>query len=195
MLWWTLLLLRWGPAQVRLDAIAKLGGSRAVEAPVMALGDQDRQVRRIAANLLARSGPRAVEPLIVSLNADDPMLRREAANVLTSLRDPRALEPLIAATCDPNEDVRWAAGSALLAIGDRRAIEPLVHLLMRGDDVSSVYLQSLLATLQRTPHSVPVETLLDLRHLASVIGPTGRVDCSAFRQFAQEELTRRGIQS
>ena len=180
--------------RIAAEALAKLGGTRAMEALVLVLGDRDSAIRQIAASLLARSGPRAVEPLVVALGTEDPILRREAANVLSALRDARAVEPLIEATDDDSEDVRWAAGNALLIIGDRRALEPLVNLLRRGDVVPTSYFQNLLGSLRRASHAVPVESLLELTRLDYVLGPATRVDCADFRQFALQELARRGIQ-
>jgi HEAT repeat protein len=180
--------------RVAADALARLGGTRAVEALVTVLGDTDAHLRQASANLLSRSGPRAVEPLIAALSDDDPILRREAAKVLAALRDARAVDPLIEATRDPSEDVRWAAGNALLLIGERKAMEPLVQLLISGDVVPTGYFQSLLGTLRRASHAVPVETLLELARLSHVLGPATRVDCSEYREFAQQELGRRGIQ-
>jgi HEAT repeat protein len=104
--------------------------------------------------------------------------------------------------------VRWAAANALMIIGDPRALQPLIHLLMRGDVVPPGFVQALLGMLRRSIHHLPVETLLDLTCLMSVAGtpPKGdaghsssraadyRLDCSEFRQLAQQELARRGIQ-
>jgi hypothetical protein len=60
--------------------------------------------------------------------------------------------------------------------------------------VPTGYFQNLLSSLRRASHGVPVESLLELTRLEHVLGPSTRVDCSEFREFAHQELARRGIQ-
>jgi HEAT repeat protein len=117
------------------EALGQIGGARAVEALIKALGDNDLGVRWDAADALGEIGDvRAVEPLIETLRDEDTHVRASAAVALGEIGDARAVEPLIKALGD--EDAEWYvrrnAAIALGEIGDARAVEPLIKAL--GDD-------------------------------------------------------------
>jgi HEAT repeat protein len=109
MLWWTLLLLRWAPARMRLDAVIELGRINNV---------------------------RAVGPLIAALERN-PGIRSEIAMALGKIGDPRASDPLMALLLDESARTRASVSHALGMIGDVRAVPPLVAVLA-SDDMPAV---------------------------------------------------------
>lgn len=140
--------LKWEPAddaQRAMYAVARRDwygevvglGAAAVEALLVALKDENNDVRWSAATALAQVGDvRAVESLLVALKDNDDAVRRMAAIALGQIRDISAVDPLIVALKDNIGDVRVAAANALGQIGDTRAIEPLKVAL--GDVFSKV---------------------------------------------------------
>lgn len=101
---------RWWPD----DASALASDSRAVGALIIALTDEDEQVRKLAAEALGEIGdPGAVVPLIAVLRDGSRAERYLAASALEKINDPRALGPLIAALRYRDEDVRVMAYQAL----------------------------------------------------------------------------------
>jgi HEAT repeat protein len=69
--------------------------------------------------------PATVDALIVALNDDDAEVRSQAAGMLGELGDSRAVMPLIATLQDEGSGVSAAATWALGELGDKRAVEPL----------------------------------------------------------------------
>ncbi len=63
--------------------------------------------------------PSALDALIVALGDEDAGVRFQAAAALGELGDPRAIRPLVATLKDPDNDVRWAASFALRDLGAR----------------------------------------------------------------------------
>jgi HEAT repeat protein len=62
--------------------LGKLGDARAVEPLILALGDEDSNLRRAAALALAKAGEPVVEPLVQALGDRRSKVRREAADGL-----------------------------------------------------------------------------------------------------------------
>ncbi len=117
--------------EVRGD-LAKLGPS-AVPYLIRALGDEDEDVRFVAAAALGTLGDaRAVEPLIAVLKDERASGRVTAAFALAKLGNPRGIEFLMEALKDEDKDLRRTSAWALGELGDARAIEPLAELL--GDE-------------------------------------------------------------
>jgi HEAT repeat protein len=113
---------------VRKDAIEELGDirdPRAIEALVLALGDEDGQLRVQASMKLWDIGRPAVEPLIAALQGPLPKVYCKAAQTLGLIRDPRAIDPLIEAL-SYDKIFRWCAEQALLGIG-KPAVERLTQ--------------------------------------------------------------------
>jgi HEAT repeat protein len=113
-----------GPlAAVRLDSGSAGAAAKAgVERLISNLKSPDWQVRRDAAQKLARAGTvAAVEPLIAALQDERWEVRKYAAFALVQVGDRRAVEPLIQALDDSQWDVREQAAIALGRIGDPRA--------------------------------------------------------------------------
>lgn len=106
MLWWTLLKLRWGPAQARMDAAVELGNTR---------------------------DARAVDPLISALTRDSDLCG-EVATALGKIGDPRAADALMGLLLDERAATRSAAVWALGKVGDGRAVGPLAAVLATDGD-------------------------------------------------------------
>ncbi len=88
-----------------------------------------QQKRKVCDILGIIGDPRAVEPLNRMLKEDDRHVRRRAANALINVGDERSVEPLINALEDSEEKVRIRAAEALGKIGDPAAYNPLLKCL------------------------------------------------------------------
>ncbi|MGC1119580.1 MAG: HEAT repeat domain-containing protein [Candidatus Methanofastidiosia archaeon] len=105
-------------------------GAPAVEALIVALEDENRFVRRMAAIVLGTiRDRRAVEPLIKALKDKDTNIRRCAAESLGKLKDKRAIEPLILALKEEKDSIRWIIALALQKLGDEKKVEALMGIL------------------------------------------------------------------
>lgn len=139
--------------QMALEALESITDRRFVKPLIVALKDQDEDVRRAAAKALGNIGDgRALESLIAALKDEDGEVRFRAASALGHIRDARALEPLVEAlkkalTALANREafdrmsveevtnisnLEWAATIALGRIGDARAVESLVAALEKS---------------------------------------------------------------
>ncbi|HET8987537.1 MAG TPA: HEAT repeat domain-containing protein [Humibacillus sp.] len=76
--------------------------------------------------LASISDPRAVDALLLALGDESDVVRKDAAAALGTIGDPRARDALLAALADPSDAVHGAAVSALGAIGGPPAVEPLI---------------------------------------------------------------------
>lgn len=96
---------------------------------------QDQRVREAAAKALGEFGSSVVEPLIAALKDENRVVRKLAAEVLGHIGDERAVEPLIAALKPGQYHISSGhAVTALGQIGNKRAIEPLLTHLMGKND-------------------------------------------------------------
>ena len=123
-----------------VEALGKIEDVSAVEPLILALTDENWDVRRKAAWALGNMGEPAVKPLILALTDENWDVRRKAAWALGNIRDLRAIEPLMHALKDEYPDVREEAAWALGNIKDLRAVEPLLHALT--DEYSDVRWQA-----------------------------------------------------
>ena len=99
-------------------------------APLKALRDPHRAVRRKAAEVLSGIGDsRAVVALVGALEDSCRDVRRLAALALKQLGSSQAVEPLVEALHDSDQLVREAAAGTLGEIGDERAVLPLIQAL------------------------------------------------------------------
>jgi HEAT repeat protein len=139
-------------SQVR-EALVAIG-TAATEFLITALKNEDKGIRRVAAEALEKIGlpadpatqawyavvkedwtratalgAAAVEPLVVALKDSNSDVCSRAAEVLGRIGDVRAVEPLIVALKDSNSNVRQGAAEALGRIADVRAVEPLIAAL------------------------------------------------------------------
>jgi HEAT repeat protein len=109
---------------------------RAIEALIIALGDENKEVRFTAADVLVAIGTSALEPLISVLkNSSNFRVRGMSAIALGKIGDTKAIEPLIDVllededpASDPHQFVKRAVASALEDIGEP-AIGPLIEVL------------------------------------------------------------------
>jgi len=76
----------------------------------------------------------AVQALIVALNDEDYDVRRSAADALGKIKDTQAVPALIIALNDENSDVHWSAANALGEIGDYEILPHLWQLRLTGVD-------------------------------------------------------------
>ena len=105
-----------------------------VAALMLALRDEDAEVRRAAANSLGNlATPRAVPALVAALRDEDPEVRESAADALSNIGDPRAVNPLIALLGDPVADIRRTAIDALGQFEEQVPVAPILRLLSDSD--------------------------------------------------------------
>ncbi len=112
-------------ATIRLAAMTAIGpllgtDPRAADAIVERLGDEDEEIRVLAAEYLGQIGARnAVAPLVGLAGGGNPLrLRRAAIDALGGIGDARAVPALLAAIKDGPEPLQQAAADALSYIGD-----------------------------------------------------------------------------
>jgi len=135
------------------EALGRLGDGRAVRPLIAALRDRDKEVRRAVTKSL-KWFDEAIPSLTTALGNDNRDIRQVAAEALGQLGNARAVEPLVAALQeeldwgmrraviralgliwglkevidlgDEDADVRCRAAEALGRLGDERAVEPLI---------------------------------------------------------------------
>ena len=128
--------LRHGNRYQQLDAEFALRNIRAPEAVgqfIDALCDNDKNVRRVAADTLKNIGAPAVIPLVNALRDRNPAVREEAAFVLGTIDTPEAITQLIGAMQDQDRDVRRHAVFALGKLQSPEAVPPLLNALRDED--------------------------------------------------------------
>ncbi|MBU6996398.1 MAG: HEAT repeat domain-containing protein [Theionarchaea archaeon] len=125
----------WTLRRKAATALEKVGAP-AVEAVIIALEDENRYVRRMAALILGTiRDRRAVEPLIAVLGDQDTNVRRCAAESLGKLKDKRAIEPLVLALREEKDSVRWIIALALQKLGGEKEVDSLMGALEDSQDV------------------------------------------------------------
>lgn len=116
---------------VRLAALQsflneRIDCSRAVEALMGFLKDEENSVRRDVARILGKTkDSRAVGPLIVLLNDHDWIVQEQVVFALREIKDARAVAPLIKMLDHETLYLRAEAAKALAELGDPIAAEPL----------------------------------------------------------------------
>jgi len=149
---------------LRIDAavtIGEIGGARALDALVGALGSTNAEVRGLAARGLARMRePGSVEPLCKALLSDTIAdVRKAAAEALGKIADPMAITSLESALEDVEETCRCCAATALGEIRDARAVPPLCKALLenRSESVRDAAAQAL----EKIAHASAVDALVE----------------------------------
>lgn len=82
--------IRWSA----VESLGDLGGERAIETLIVALGDRDERVGNAAAEALLKIGDAATEPLINALYAREKAIRQQARAMLGKIGSSRAEEAL-----------------------------------------------------------------------------------------------------
>jgi len=120
--------------QKELDSVGKAGGSKVLNPIISALGDNNRNVRVVAARLLGEmKNPKATIPLIQALEDPEADVREAAAEALKKIKDPKAIAPLVHALKSNNAHVREYVVKTLGAFQDHRAIEPMMDVINDKD--------------------------------------------------------------
>ncbi len=96
---------------------------------VAALGNKENLERFRAVIELEKYGPPATDFLIIALKDEDRWIRYLAADALANIGATKSVDPLITLLKDPDQDVRFKAAAALGKIGDRKAIKELQSVL------------------------------------------------------------------
>ncbi len=114
--------VRWAAA----TALGHFRDARAVGPLIQALKDRDWYVRRAVIQALVNIGVLAVEPLLHVLEKSNADVRRLAAEILAKINDSRAVVPIISNLQDKDHSVRQAAAEALGVLKISQAIDPLL---------------------------------------------------------------------
>ncbi|MEM7127010.1 MAG: HEAT repeat domain-containing protein [Chloroflexota bacterium] len=146
-----------------IDALKNLGvigennNSRTLEPLIMALQQDNADIRIGAANALIELGdPRALEPLIVYIGSAEPKERRTILRTLRRYGDDVTIELLITTLQHKSKHVRDGACTALIEVGCK-AVRPLIFALKNNN---SVLRQEAVMVLGRLRHKRAVEPLI-----------------------------------
>jgi HEAT repeat protein len=96
---------------------------------VAALRNKENLERFRAVIDLEKYGPPATDFLIIALKDEDRWVRYLAADALANIGATKSVDSLIALLKDQDQDVRFKAAAALGKIGDRKAIKELQSVL------------------------------------------------------------------
>ncbi len=99
--------------------LGEIGDPRAVRGLITLLRDDYYSVRREAASALIAVGAPAMEEAIAALEDEDGDVRKRAADLLAEIGDGRAIAPLEALLDDEDWYARKAAEDALARIRER----------------------------------------------------------------------------
>src|SRR5262249_53151441 len=102
--------------------VAKIGGPKAVEAPITLFNDPIMEGRNEAVGAMVHMGRGTTDRLIACLKDERWRVREHAAKACGDLKDSKAVEALIAVSRDRDGAVKSAAAEALGKIGDARAV-------------------------------------------------------------------------
>ncbi|MFN8651909.1 MAG: M56 family metallopeptidase [Gemmatimonadales bacterium] len=132
----------------------------AVPALIVALKDNDVEVRRAAAHSLSNyEDPRAVPGLIDALKDGDAEVREASAEALGSLEDKRAVTGLVALLKDGNKDVRRAALNALHSMPKDVPDEAILTAIGDSDpDVRSSAIGLALSRVEDNDEDTPIDS-------------------------------------
>lgn len=100
---------------------------------VAALKDKNNPNRVDAVVNLQKFGQPAVEFLVMALTDEDRWVRYLAADALANMGATHAVDHLIALLRDPDQDVRFAAAAALGKLGDTKAIRNLEEVIRKDN--------------------------------------------------------------
>jgi HEAT repeat protein len=100
---------------------------------VAALTNKENIDRYKAVIELEKFGQPATEFLIMALRDDDRWVRYLAADALANIGATQSVDSLVALLRDPDQDVRFAAAAALGKLGDPKAIKDLEAVLKKDN--------------------------------------------------------------
>jgi HEAT repeat protein len=111
-----------------MNALERIGDSRATEPLIELLQDPDITIQEEAITVLGRiQDKKAVQPLIQTLNNQHIGIRWKAAEALGKIGDPKATEALLQTLHDPDKTIQEEAITALGRIQDKTAVQPLIQ--------------------------------------------------------------------
>ena len=87
----------WNVCEIATMLLGKIGGDRAIEALILALKNDNLNLRKIAAEALVEIGEPSVELLVAALKNTDQNVQKLAAKALGEIGDERAIKPLVKA--------------------------------------------------------------------------------------------------
>jgi HEAT repeat protein len=91
--------------------------------------------RNSAVEALVDCGERAVPQLVLALKDEDPDVRKLVVDALAGISDPRTTSALISRRCDPDPNVRAAVADALGAVGGEDSAQALREMAVAdGED-------------------------------------------------------------
>ncbi len=120
--------------EATVGALARCENSVAAEVAAQRLRAEDAFERGCAMETLVRLGPSALPTLLALLRDPDRDLRKYAADALARIGDPSALRGLETALGDEDVNVAAAAAEAMGMLGCPEAVPALAEALQRGPD-------------------------------------------------------------
>jgi len=136
-------LINYDDPVIRRFAVEALGGitdPRVSDHLILALKDNNADIRESAAESLKKTGAPAVEPLIKTLRENDTNISIIAIRILGDIKDSRSVEPLIDVLefksrkpAQEEAQLRYEAAKALGKIKAASAIQPLINTLRDND--------------------------------------------------------------
>jgi HEAT repeat protein len=138
-------LMRRGDSETQrmaVEALSKIGGSKAIDALFLCLNESDRySLRKTAGEALdsvdanwrrSAAVQAAIPGLVSSLKSRGPEAREKAAFVLGTIGDRSIVPSLIQGLDDNDADYAQGCAQALGQLGDERALTPLISKLRDG---------------------------------------------------------------
>ncbi len=120
--------------------LGMIGDKRAIEHLIVAMKDDNKNVRETSAQALAKIGEPAVKPLIERLNDNNPQIKAGSVVALRITGNRDAVIPISALLSDNDLHVRREAAKALGRIGNSEIVPALIKAL--DDDDAGVRLRA-----------------------------------------------------
>jgi HEAT repeat protein len=165
----------YGDRKAAATALGNLGNEQAIGPLIQALDDEDKDVRKAAAEALAVIGAASVAHLAEVLDRKESSVsaRTNAVEALSKIEDARCAEYIIRALKDNRASVRWTAAFCLGDMECQEAVDPLILAL---NDEDFLVRDNAVFALQRTGDVKAVDPLIQVLNDESP-----DVRCSAVR--------------